>query len=234
MKKNLKASALIALLASIVFSANLLWSFQKEQPAAEPQSSQSVAVADDTLKKLMTSNQHFVSGKITPCDMQARRAELVKGQAPVAVVVTCSDSRVAPEYIFDQGIGDIFVIRVAGNVTDAIALGSIEYAVEHLHTPLIIVMGHDKCGAVGAAVKGGEPERNIGAIVKKITPSVDRARAAGKTGDDLLNAAIIDNAQSVAANLTKDSTVIKHLVDEKKVKIVPAKYSLSTGKVDLL
>ena len=234
MKKNLKASALIALLASIVFSANLLWSFQKEQPAAEPQSSQSVAVADDTLKKLMTSNQHFVSGKITPCDMQARRAELVKGQAPVAVVVTCSDSRVAPEYIFDQGIGDIFVIRVAGNVTDAIALGSIEYAVEHLHTPLIIVMGHDKCGAVGAAVQGGESEGNIGAIVKKIAPSVDKAKATGRTGDDLLNAAIINNAQSVAESLTRDSAIIKHLVDEKKVKIVPAKYSLSTGKVDLL
>ena len=234
MKKNIKVSALVALLFSIILSTNLSWSFQKEQPAAEPQSSQSVAVADDTLKKLMTSNQHFVSGKITPCDMQARRAELVKGQSPAAVVVTCSDSRVAPEYIFDQGIGDIFVIRVAGNVTDAIALGSIEYAVEHLHTPLIIVMGHDKCGAVGAAVKGGELEGNIEAIVKKIAPAVERAKAAGKTGDELLSTAIIENAQGVAASLTKDSGVIKHLVDEKKVKIVPAKYNLSTGKVDLL
>ena len=150
------------------------------------------------------------------------------------MVLTCSDSRVAPEYIFDQGLGDIFVIRVAGNVTDPIALGSIEYAVEQLHTPLIVVMGHDKCGAVGAAVQGGAPEGNIGAIVKKIAPSVDKAKATGKTGDDLLNAAIIENTQSVAANLTKDSTIIKHLVDEKKVKIVPAKYSLATGKVDLL
>ena len=234
MKKNIKVSALLALLATIVLSANLLWSFQKEQPAAEPHSSQSVAVADETLKTLMSANQNYVSGKLTQRDLPARRAELVKGQAPSAVVLTCSDSRVAPEYIFDQGLGDIFVIRVAGNVTDQVALGSIEYAVEHLHSSLIVVLGHDSCGAVGAAVKGGEPEGNIGAIVKKIAPSVSKARAAGKTGDDLLNAAIIENARSVAANLTKDSTVIKHLVDEKKVKIVPAKYSLATGKVEML
>jgi carbonic anhydrase len=95
-------------------------------------------------------------------------------------------------------------------------------------------MGHDKCGAVGAAIKGGEPEGNIGAIVRKIAPAVERAKATGKTGDDLLSTAIIENALGVAANLTRDSTVIKHLVDEKKVKIVPAKYSLATGKVDLL
>jgi len=234
MKKNIKVSALLALLVSIVLSANLLWSFQKEQPAAEPQSSQSVAAADETLKKLMSANQNFVSGKITQRDLSARRAELVKGQAPSAVVLTCSDSRVPPEYIFDQGLGDIFVIRVAGNVTDSIALGSIEYAVEHLHTPLIVVLGHDTCGAVSAAVKGGEPEGNIAAIVRKISPSVDKARATGKTGDDLLAAAIIENARSVATNLTRDSAIIKHLVDEKKVKIVPAKYSLATGKVDLL
>jgi carbonic anhydrase len=234
MKKNIKVSALLALLVSTVLSANLLWSFQKEQPAAEPQSSQSVAVADETLKKLMSANQNFVSGKLTQRDLSARRAELVKGQSPSAIVLTCSDSRVAPEYIFDQGLGDIFVIRVAGNVTEPIALGSIEYAVEHLHTPLIIVMGHDSCGAVGAAVKGGEPEGNIAAIVKKISPSVDKAKATGKTGDDLLTAAIIENARSVAVNLTRDSAIIKHLVDEKKVKIVPAKYSLATGKVDLL
>ncbi len=234
MKKNLKVSALLALLVLIVFSSNLLWSFQKEPPAAELQSSQSVTAAVETLKKLMSANQNYVSGKLTQRDLLARRAELVKGQSPSAVVLTCSDSRVPPEYIFDQGLGDIFVIRVAGNVTDPIALGSIEYAVEHLHTPLIVVLGHDSCGAVGAAVKGGALEGNIAAIVKKITPSVDKAKAAGKIGDDLLNAAIIENARSVAANLTRDSSIIKHLVDEKKVKIIPAKYSLATGKVDLL
>jgi carbonic anhydrase len=129
MKKSIKASTLLALLVSIVLSANLLWSFQKEQPAAEQHSSQSVAVADETLKKLLSANQHFVSGKLTQRDLSARRAELVKGQAPSAVVLTCSDSRVAPEYIFDQGLGDIFVIRVAGNVVEPVALGSIEYAV---------------------------------------------------------------------------------------------------------
>ena len=113
--------------------------------------------ADDALAQLVEGNRRFVSGEVArPHQSAARRAELAKGQAPVAIVLTCSDSRVAPELYFDQGLGDLFVIRNAGNVLDDHVLGSIEYAVEHLHVPLLIVIGHEKCGAVSAAVGGGE------------------------------------------------------------------------------
>lgn len=234
MKKIFKGTAVTALLLSLALSANLLWSSEKAHQPAEHQSAQSAAAADETLKKLISANQNYVSGKLTQRDLQARRTELVKGQNPSAVVLSCSDSRVPPELILDQGLGDIFVVRVAGNVADPVALGSIEYAVEHLHVPLIIVMGHDKCGAVSATVKGGEPEGNIRSIVEKISPAVDKAKASGKTGDELLDAAIIENIRNVTTGITRDSAIIKHLVEEKKVKIVPAKYSLATGKVDLL
>lgn len=219
---------------SAVLSSSQLWSFQQGHQATEHHPVQAGPSADEALKQLLDSNQHCVTGKLVQHDIVTRRSELVKGQHPSAVVLSCSDSRVPPELIFDQGLGDIFVVRVAGNVVDGVTLGSIEYAVEHLNTPLIIVMGHDKCGAVSAAVQGGAPEGNIGSIVAKIAPSVNKAKAAGKKGDDLLDAAIIENVRSVTANLTKDSTIIKHLVEEKKVKIVPAKYNLVSGKVELL
>ncbi|HEX9021722.1 MAG TPA: carbonic anhydrase [Nitrospirota bacterium] len=235
MKKGGKVTVVvITLVLSLVLSANLLWSFEKTHQAAEHQSAQPVISADETLMKLIAANQRYVSGKMTARDLPARRGELLKGQQPSAVVLSCSDSRVPPEFIFDQGLGDIFVVRVAGNVADPVALGSIEYAVEHLNVPLIIVMGHDKCGAVSATVAGGKPEGNIGSIVEKIAPAVGKAKASGKTGDELLDAAIIENVRNVTAGLTRDSAVIKRLVEEKKLKIVAAKYSLSSGKVDLL
>lgn len=235
MGKRGNITAVSALLfLSVVLSSSLLWSSEKAHQAAEHHSAQPAISADDTLKQLLGSNQNYVTGKLTQRDLPARRGELVKGQHPSAVVLSCSDSRVPPELIFDQGLGDLFVVRVAGNVADAVALGSIEYAVEHLNVPLIIVMGHDKCGAVSATVQGGAPEGNIRSIVERISPSVNKAKASGKTGDDLLDAAIIENVRSVTAGLTRDSAIIKHLVEEKKVKIVPAKYSLAAGKVDLL
>ena len=235
MGKSGKITAVSALLfLSLVFSSGLLWSSEKAHQTTGHQAAQPATSADETLKKLLSSNQNCVSGKLTQRDLPARRGELVKGQHPSAVVLSCSDSRVPPELIFDQGLGDLFVVRVAGNVADSVALGSIEYAVEHLNVPLIIVMGHDKCGAVSATVQGGEPEGNIRSIVERISPAVNKVKASGKTGDDLLDAAIIENVRSVTAGLTRDSAIIKHLADEKKVKIVPAKYSLATGKVDLL
>ncbi|HEY6011635.1 MAG TPA: carbonic anhydrase [Nitrospirota bacterium] len=235
MGKSSRIAAIAAgVFLSAVLSSSQLWSFQQGHQATEHHAVQAGPSADEALKQLLDSNQHCVTGKLVQHDIVTRRSELVKGQHPSAVVLSCSDSRVPPELIFDQGLGDIFVVRVAGNVVDAVTLGSIEYAVEHLNTPLIIVMGHDKCGAVSAAVQGGAPEGNIGSIVAKIAPSVNKAKAAGKKGDDLLDAAIIENVRSVTANLTKDSAIIKHLVEEKKVKIVPAKYNLVSGKVELL
>src|SRR5574341_1096796 len=121
MKKGSKVTAVVVtLFLSLVFSANLLWSSEKAHQATEHHSAQPTASPDDILKKLMTANQHYVSGKMTARDLPARRGELLKGQQPSAVVLSCSDSRVPPELIFDQGLGDLFVVRVAGNVADAV------------------------------------------------------------------------------------------------------------------
>jgi len=155
MKSHIRVSALVSavFLLSFAVSANLLWSAEKAHSLSPEAVVSPLSKADETLKKLMDGNQHFVSGQPAQKDIGAvRRAELVKGQSPSAVVLSCSDSRVPPELLFDQGLGDIFVIRVAGNVADPVALGSIEYAVEHIHVPLIIVMGHDRCGAVTATI----------------------------------------------------------------------------------
>lgn len=190
---------------------------------------------DEALKKLIQGNARFVEGKQAHKDLgSARRTELAKGQHPFAVIVSCSDSRVPPEHIFDQGLGDIFVVRVAGNIAGPIELGSVEYAVEHLGVHLIFVLGHQSCGAVRAAVEGGKPEGSIGAIVEKIDPAVATAKAKVKDQDKVLDEAILENTKNTAKTLTEDSPIIKHFVDEKKVKIAAGVYNLATGKVKLV
>lgn len=195
--------------------------------------------ADEALQKLMDGNKHYVAQQMTSqkmCSIGVRES-LTKGQKPYAIVLSCSDSRVPPEIIFDKGLGEIFVVRVAGNVPDPIVLGSIEYAAEHLGSPLIMVLGHERCGAVTAAVDAkGKPEGNIGAIVKTIAPAVAQAKKEykGKDKAQLIETAIDDNVKLVEANLTKKSTVLKHLVKEGKIKIVAAKYDLDDGKVTLI
>ncbi|MBI5326699.1 MAG: carbonic anhydrase [Deltaproteobacteria bacterium] len=190
---------------------------------------------DDALAKLVSGNVRFVEGKQMQKDIgNNRRTELTKGQHPFAVILSCSDSRVPPEHIFDAGLGDIFVVRVAGNVADSIELGSVEYAVEHLGSPLILVLGHQMCGAVKATVAGGKPEGNIGSIVKKIAPAVKKAQTTVKDKDKLLDAAILENTKNTAATLTQKSAIIKHLVKEKKVKITAGVYNMATGKVELI
>jgi carbonic anhydrase len=194
---------------------------------------------DIALKKLMDGNNEYVGQKMS---LQKRstptvRESLAKSQKPYAVILSCSDSRVPPEVIFDKGLGEIFVVRVAGNIPDPIVLGSIEYAVEHLGTPLIMVLGHERCGAVTATVDAnGKAEGNIGAIVKTINPAVVQAKKEykGKDKSQLVEAAINDNIRLVQANLTKNSPVIEHLVKEGKVKIIAAKYDLDDGKVTVI
>ena len=195
--------------------------------------------ADEALQKLMDGNKNYVGEKMTNQQMAGKsvRESLSKGQKPYAIILSCSDSRVPPEIIFDKGLGEIFVVRVAGNVPDPIVLGSIEYAAEHLGSPLIMVLGHERCGAVTAAVDAkGEPEGNIGAIVKTIAPAVAKARGEYKGNDkaQLVEAAIDDNIKLVEANITKESPVLKELAKEGKIKIVAAKYDLDDGKVTLM
>ena len=149
-------------------------------------------------------------------------------------MVTCSDSRVPPELLFDQGLGDIFIIRVAGNVVDQIALGSIEYGAEHLNAPLLFILGHSKCGAVTATIDAkGEPEGNIGAIVKKIMPAAEKAKKKGGTKDEVLETAIKENVKNVYKDVMK-SKIISHLVQEDELKIVAGEYNITTGKIEMI
>lgn len=195
--------------------------------------------ADEALQRLMDGNKHYVEGQLGACRESdtAKRESLAKGQKPYAIILSCSDSRVPPEIVFDKSMGEIFVVRVAGNVPDPVVLGSIEYAAEHIGSPLIMVLGHERCGAVTAAVEAkGKPEGNIGAIVRTIAPAVKKAKAEakGKSKAELVEAACEANVKLVARNLTKQSPVIAKLAKEGKIKIVTAKYDLDDGKVSLL
>jgi carbonic anhydrase len=194
---------------------------------------------DEALGMLMDGNKRFVKANITHHALTIResREALTKGQRPYAVILSCSDSRVPPEIIFDKTLGQIFVVRVAGNVADPVVLGSIEYAVEHLGSTLIMVLGHEACGAVDAAYgAAGKPEGNIGAVVGPILPAVQKAKDTmkGKDRKEQVDAAIDFNVDLVAGNLTAQSTVIKDYVDRGAVKIVKGKYHLRQGNVTLL
>lgn len=188
--------------------------------------------AKEALQKLMDGNKNFVSLKSQhPNQDVERRLELTKGQNPFAVILGCSDSRIPPEIIFDQGFGDLFVIRVAGNIIDDNILGSVEYAVEHLGVQLVMVLGHEKCGAVSATVKGGTDHSHIGCLLKEIQPAVDKAKT--RKGD-LIDNSIRNNVQLVVNNLKKSEPVLAEFVHEKKLIIVGAYYDLDTGKVDII
>ena len=187
--------------------------------------------AEDALNKLMEGNARFVKGELQHPRMDlARRAELKEGQEPFAVIVACADSRVAPEIIFDEGLGDIFVIRVAGNVAKEKVIGSIEYATAHLGVNLVMVLGHEKCGAVSASIGTTEFEGNIGTIVDAIKPAVYMAEA---MEGDLLTNAIQNNAKITAGHIKEAHPVMTRLVKE-RVKVVSAYYSIDTGAVTLL
>ena len=194
--------------------------------------------ADEALSRLLDGNKRYVESKMNACGetTAAAREKLAKGQKPYAIILSCSDSRVPPEIIFDKSLGEIFVVRVAGNVPDPVVLGSIEYAAEHLGSPLVMVLGHERCGAVTATVDAnGKGEGNIGAIVKAIAPALKKVKN-DKTCDlkdkgKLVECVVDANAKMVAQNLTKQSRIIRELVHEGKVKIVAAKYDLDDGKV---
>ncbi len=178
--------------------------------------------SQQALDLLKAGNTRFVSGALTPKDDYAElREQLSKGQQPFAVVLCCSDSRVAPEIIFDQKLGDLFVIRNAGNVVDEDVLGSIEYAVEHLGTQLVVVLGHSSCGAVTATCQGGDLPGHILDLAKRIKPSINTS------------CCIDDNARRHAkrmAQLIEDDEIVLHV----GAKVVAAFYNLKSGKVEWL
>lgn len=191
-----------------------------------------------SLRILMEGNARYMAGKPSMEHLgSVRRASLVSGQKPLAIVLSCSDSRVPPEYVFDQGLGDIFVVRVAGNIADEVALGSLEYAAEHLGSPLLLVLGHESCGAVRAAVElKGEPEGNIGSLVRLILPAVRQARDTAKytPGGNLMDLAVRANASMSLTMILKRSEPLFHLASSGKLAVAKAVYHLESGRVELL
>jgi carbonic anhydrase len=186
------------------------------------------------LKTLLTGNERFVAGTATrPHAGYARRSELVKGQHPVAAVIGCADSRVAPELLFDQGLGDLFVVRVAGNVAEPGVIGSVEYAAEHLGTPLVVVLGHEGCGAVKSTLDGAGEDGNLGSLVKDIRPAVAQACKSASAGCDAVHEGVHLNARAQARNLLERSPALRELVEAGKVRVVVATYDLASGKVAL-
>jgi carbonic anhydrase len=188
--------------------------------------------ADRAIARLMAGNQRYIQHKEQHPDQSlGRRKELRAGQHPFAVILGCADSRVSPEILFDEGLGDLFVVRVAGNIVDDAILGSIEYAVEHLGTRLIMVLGHEKCGAVSAAVAGGIAPGHISALVAAIQPSVD---ASSKEPGDKIHNCVVANARRVARQVRESEPVLKDAVEKHGVRVVSADYALDTGRVNLL
>lgn len=192
----------------------------------------------EAMQKLENGNQRFLEGKKVSLDIdEARRKETAqKGQHPFATVITCSDSRLPVEIIFGQGIGDIFVIRVAGNVCNVDEAASAEYAADHLGTPVLVVLGHSKCGAVTAVAKGADLHGNLPALVRGIFPAVETAKKThpGAEGDALVTAAIEANVWQSIEDLLKKSPIVAKRVRDEKLKIVGAVYDIEDGRVHWL
>lgn len=188
------------------------------------------------LQRLLDGNARFVSGQtLHPHQDGQRRTEVAAGQKPFAVVIGCADSRTAPEILFDQGLGDLFVIRLAGNIVDDAALGSVEFAVAQLGAKLIVVLGHEKCGAVKATVGvlNGDPEpaNHIASIVEAIKPAAQAAK--GRAGDAVENA-VRENVHEVVEKLKVAAPVLGPLVKSGELKVVGARYDLDDGKVEIV
>ncbi|MEH2377893.1 MAG: carbonic anhydrase [Nostoc sp.] len=186
---------------------------------------------DKALQELLDGNQRFAQRKrLNPHQTYSRLAEVAKGQKPFASILSCADSRVPSEIVFDQGLGDLFVCRVAGNIATREEIGSLEFGSLVLGSKVIMVVGHERCGAVDAAIKGAEVPGQIGSLLEAIKPSVESSK--GKSGDKLENAC----KANVLAQIKKlnSSPVLSELIKAEKLKIVGAYYDLDTGKISIV
>jgi carbonic anhydrase len=179
----------------------------------------------------MEGNKRFVTGKMKPEHVVSDRRSLINEQHPKVMMLSCSDSRVPPDVIFDQPLGSLFQVRTAGNLAGPLGLASLEYSFDHLGTGVLIVMGHTKCGAVTAACSGEKmPTPNLQAMVDRIEPAVVRVKQSA-TGDALIEAAVKENVHESAMNVVAQSEVLRHAKEEDKLTIIEAEYQLDTGKV---
>jgi carbonic anhydrase len=198
--------------------------------------------AREALERLRDGNRRFVAGRgnVGGLSSRSRRAALVSGQEPFAIVLGCSDSRVPAEIVFDQGLGDLFVIRVAGNVVAPSQIGSVEFAAERFGTRLVVVLGHSQCGAVLATLEElrrprESQSRNLRSIVDRIRPSVESLLATDLRSDRdaLVSAAVRANVRAAANQLRHGSEVVEQLIKDDGLLVVGAEYSLETGLVDI-
>lgn len=195
----------------------------------KPASAQSTLTPDEALKALTDGNQRYVSGQLKSLDedLSILKAKTAEKQEPFAAILSCADSRVPVEFVFDQSIGHLFVVRVAGNISTPEITASLEYGIAVLGTRVLMVLGHSNCGAVKATIEGKAVPGQISALYAPIRPAVDAA------GPDL-NAAIDANAKIQAGLLSQASPIIAGAIKEGKLKVVPARYDIATGQVSLL
>ena len=192
---------------------------------------------EKALEILQAGNARFVEGKrLHPHEFLTRAQETAEqGQRPIATILSCSDSRVPLEIIFDQNLGDIFSVRVVGNICRDSQLGSIEFGVRHLGTRLCVVLGHTKCGAITAACTNAELGENIQSLMLSITPAIERAQAAtGKTGSDIIEACSVENVFVQIETIFAKSNVLRHAVRNGDMQLVGALYDIESGLVTFL
>jgi carbonic anhydrase len=216
-------------------AAGLALTGPEARALAAPSATQAPIDADESLRLLFEGNQRWAAGTVTrPNQSTATRSELATGQQPFAVVFSCVDSRVPPELVFDRGLGDLLVIRTAGHVLDQAALGSIEFGVEELHIPLVLVLGHQRCGAVSAAVEAVEHDLaapgQIGALVEGIRPAVEVAE---HESGDIVDASVRANIELVVETLRNAAPILSEGVDHGSLRVVGAYYDLNSGLVEL-
>ncbi|MGH6800036.1 MAG: carbonic anhydrase, partial [Methylocella sp.] len=220
--------------AGFAVAANLGSANAKEEGVEKPKPN--AIGADAALRRLMDGNARYVANKPAHLDFSAGRAERTRSQYPIAAVLGCADSRVAPELAFDQGPGDLFVVRLAGNFANDDGLASLEYAVKFLGVPLVMVLGHSNCGALSAAIKvvedNAELPGHLPGLVQSIKPAVEAAKA--KSPKDLLASAIAENVVLNVKRLKTAQPLLASFAQSKEVKIVGGIYDLANGKVGLL
>jgi len=215
----------------MVTANDLLWQIRPANAAELPLTVPQSLSPDAALQKLIEGNQRFIQHKPQyPDQSAARLQEVAQAQHPFATILSCADSRVPAEIVFDQGIGDIFDVRIAGNIAIPEAIGSIEYAVALLGTPLLMVLGHERCGAVTAAVQQQALLGEISTFVKAIKPAVEKVK--GQPGDAVENA-VVANVQYQIERLQRSQLLTERL-QSGKLKIVGGRYDLDTGRVTLI
>lgn len=213
-------------------AAALLLAAFRPVGAAPPHAIPDGVAAEEALARLLEGNVRFTAANQRhPHQDAGRLSALAGGQAPFAVIVSCSDSRVPPEVVFDQGLGDLFVVRVAGNVVDDLGLASIEYAAEHLGTKLVMVLGHERCGAVTAAVQGGHLPGHLPTLMEALQPAVS---ARHEAHGDAVEGAMLANIELTAARVRGSAPILADLVAAGELKVVGARYDLDTGMVEIV